>query len=177
MTHPDLPSVDDELKAAADAMVDQLGNLGVTDAGIALRLARTLTAKGYTPSFLPTSRHGDSAEELFRELDSSDRHELGGLIAAADPSTTGYTWPAWLTNALERVENDDRITALRDVFNAALKDAVDAVAGVQRIHGSLVEAFDVEFAEGRDAVLFETYLKKADLALRTASAINPIKES
>ncbi len=177
MTNPELPSIDDELKAAADAMVDQLGNLGVTDAGIALRLAKTLTSKGYTPNFLPTSGHGDAAEELFRELDPSDRHELGDLISAADTSTTGNAWPTWLTNALDRVEHDDRIATLRQTFNTALDDAVAAVAAVGRIHASLMEAFDVELAEGRAGILFETYLQKADLALRTASALNPVKES
>jgi hypothetical protein len=176
VTHPDLPTIDEELQAAAAAMVAQLGDLGITDAGIAARLAKTLTAKGYTPDFLPGPGQGSSMDEIFSELDSSDRIALGDLIAERDPSTAGDIWPKWLNSALESVENADRITALRQTFNTAINDAVAAVAAVGRIHNTLIEEFDVELAESRDGDMFETYLKKAELALRTAAAVNPVKE-
>lgn len=73
---------------------------------------------------------------------------------------------------IDEITNSEAITQSRAALKEALDAAIKSVQHVCDIREELAGAlFDVEHAEGTD--LFPHYLAKADLALRTAAAVNP----
>jgi hypothetical protein len=179
VTSTDTPNTDDELQAAAEAMVKDLGDCGITDAQIALRLARTFITKGIaTTSALPGIEDPAGILTLFAGLSSSERLEAGEIIARRaghDPDVDN--WPDWLERLLEQAHNIDRINASRQKLAAALKGLDKAHRAVQSVCADLEEEFDVEFVEGGDlSNLFRHHLEQAGIAIRTAVHLNPVKE-
>lgn len=170
---------DEELRAIIDAMTKELGGVGINDQQIALRLARTLHAKGVSTLTALPSRHDEGGlYQLFAGLTPAERLEAGDIIARReghDPDSKG--WPDWLHSIMGQVEHGDRIGQARTDLAASLAALAEASANVQQVCDTLREEYDVDFMEGGELTrLFTHHLAAADIAIRTAVRLNPVKE-
>lgn len=149
--------------------------VGITNPAITQRLADVLTTAGFTADTLPSSAHGDAVCNLFTQLTPAERIELGEALAL----NTGHDvdnkgWPDWLTKQLTQAEHDDEIARTRDKFNTQLTDTLHAMRRLQATRRELIDLHDGDMAECGE--LFPHHLDQADIALRTAAALNPVKE-
>lgn len=180
MTSPDATTgTDAELQRTLDTLIKDLGGCGITDQQIALRLARTLAAKGVsTIDALPDQNDPAKVYELFAGLTPAERLEAGDLIARRNGHDTDNNgWPQWLHNLLAEVENGDRIAEARADLKAALAALADAHRHVERICATLTEEYDVEYVEGGSLTsLFRHHLDQAGISIETAQALNPVKD-
>jgi len=141
---------------------------GLTDSSAATRIADALIAAGFTNGF-PSTAHGAAIDQVFASLCSADRVRLGDLITR---NANCSDWPKWLHAAMERAEHDDSLEDDRRTLVTQLRTLAQAMAAVHATHQRLVTGYDMEYAE---ETLFRTYLDQAELAIRTAIAVNPGK--
>lgn len=141
----------------------------MTDTSETAAPERQDTENPATVKSIPTDDAG--LEQFIVDTRPEDRW----LIAAWLKQQEGGDWEQRVDHIIEAIVHSNLIDHGRKELRATLADAARAVAAVRGIYHSLaVELYDVEYAEG--GFLFKHYLEQADLAIRTAAEVNPIRD-